>query len=137
MATQEDMRIEAIRRLKSFNVMPEVIEKFKNGKLLVSERQSGVFDGILYDADTYEGLVDYIMDYQDRTGYLVYHIQRTMTDFGEMFALLTVSTYDEEWDYELDGEYCFAYVWNKTCPEFSKAGTVGIVGKNGGVSRTF
>ena len=71
---------------------------------------------------------------------LVYHVIHQFTNIGELFNLLYVSKYTEEWEADMDdigiGEV-LAYVVNKDMPDCSEFGTIGIEPINGGVRRTW
>lgn len=71
-----------------------------------------------------------------------YAITHEYTDFGECwdFLLTTeVGKDDEEMYYAKDFNcyYALAYVYNKTIPEFSELGTIGVKSFGGGLMRTF
>lgn len=71
----------------------------------------------------------------------VYGITHEYTEFGECYDFLLVTRYEEEWDRLLVKEddiyYAFAYVWNKTCDDFSELGTIGLRSFGGGIARFY
>lgn len=116
---------EAVNRMKELHLMGDVITKFKKGHLLVSEA-----GGILYDPD--EHALDAIEDTK-KYG-TPYHVIRS----GEMYSVLYVSKYPEEWEmehYDVRSHCIIANVWNKD-GEFSEIGDIGVSFANGGLVRT-
>ena len=71
-------------------------------------------------------LLEYIRDFEERTGCLVYYVIGSDTTMGYMYSLLYVSSYPEDWDHHLryckDGSFIVgAWVWNvdhEWCSEF-------------------
>lgn len=127
--TQKD---EAIRRLRKIGVMDEVVENFKNDKLMISESA-----GILYDLnDRAKAAIEKMKEYSADA--LPYHLIHSFTEFGELYAVLFVSSNRDDWPSDgPDREgYVFSYVYNATDPSFSEYGDIVIQGANGGVVRT-
>lgn len=127
--TQKD---EAIRRLRKIGVMDEVVENFKNDKLMMSEPA-----GILYYLnDGAKEAIDKMKEYSADA--LPYHVIHSFTEFGELYTVLFVSSNRDDWPSDgPDREgYVFSYVYNATDPSFSEYGDVVIQGANGGVVRT-
>ena len=133
MATREEMHKEAIERLKTLKVMPSVIRDFKAGRLMVSEPPLG---GLYWLDDDEKKMVEKV---EKEFGGLVYHVVRAFTEFGKLDALLWVSQYDEEWEYErediADG-IVFSYVVNHDTDWCSEFGSIQVVPLNGGLLRT-
>lgn len=137
---------EAEKRLKLLQILPTVINYFKKHKIVCySERQNKYFDGILYDINNHQELKEIIKEFEDQRHALVYHAQLAKYEFGLCLSILFVSKYPEEW--EMDQEdlkadskgimYPYAYVYNIDIPDFSDMGKIGIVRKNGGISRIY
>ncbi len=128
------MKEEAIKRLKLLNVHPNVLRDFiKEDKLNYSE------NGILFWVDNNKEWADRIRRWEEKTGFLVYHVIYNKTDFGELLTLLFVSTYEEEWESDvrdLKNGFPIAYVMNLDDDFCSEMGTVGVVMRYGGVIRT-
>ena len=135
-----NMKQEAIARLKLLKISDNVIKEFEEGVLNYSERLSKDFDGILYWVNNEETYAKAVKDFEHEYGGLVYHAQLTHSDFGDLLSLLYVGKDSELWDNDrkelAEGE-ALAYVVNLTEPMFSELGYIGIVPKNGGVSRTY
>ena len=133
-ATKEQMKQEALARMKLLDLHPNVIKEFElEGKLNYSEGMLG----ILYRATDEIGEV--VHNFENQNGYLVYHVIDNHTDIGRMLTLLYVSTKMTEWAADKQDlcEGCpLAYVANLTYPECSEFGSVGVRSCNGGVVRT-
>lgn len=138
---RELQKKEALKRMKALALSKNVIEEFKSGVIYYSERQSSVFDGILYWIDNDKHYAEEIKKFEAEHDYLVYHAQLLHTQFGDLLSLLFVSTAPDDWEGDLDeiknDKQTFAYVINMDDPYSSEFGTIGIKAKNGGVSRTF
>lgn len=134
---------EAISRLEKLRVMPEVIEKFKKGELMYSERQNVILPATLYDFDEYANPMYHMKEKVDEwqkehPDYLIYHLQLSYMECGALLSILFVTNTEEEWIYDTEdmaSNLCFCYVLNLTYPECSEFGTIGIRGCCGGVVR--
>ena len=132
----EEKKIEAIKRMNYLQLMPEAIEKYKNGEVLTSE-----YFGILYDVNTETKKL--IKEFEEKNEAMVYHVIKGTYDFGNgekmiMDSLLYISDEKEEWKYDrndMKHGYIMSYVYNETYPDLSEFGTVGVVPINGGLSR--
>ena len=137
---------EAMKRLELLKLFPNVITDFeKYERVYYSERQNKIFDGILYwisNNKDYERLVE---EFEKEYNALVYHAQLVRLDFGLCLSMLFVSQYQDEWEMERNDlinshngiMYPYAYVANLSEPEFSEIGRIGIIRKNGGISRVY
>lgn len=127
-------REEAIKRLKVLKVHEKVLREFKEeGKLNKSEQL-----GILYWLDDNE--VTMIKEFEQEYDAIVYHVIHQFTNIGELYNLLYVSLEDDEWciDQEDLASGCtLAYVINKTMPDCSEFGSIGVEPCNGGVDRVW
>lgn len=133
-ATKEQMKQEALARMKLLKLHPNVIKKFKEEDKL---NYSMGMHGMLYWATGEIGEV--VQKFENQTGYLVYHVIHNNTEIGRMLTLLYVSTEMEEWNTDKQDlqEGCpLAYVENMTYPDCSEFGSVGVRPANGGVVRT-
>ena len=134
MASREKMKAVAIERMKKIGIMEQPIKEFEEeGKLNLSEN-----GGMLYWLD--DGQKAMVEKFEQENEALVYHVIHQFTNIGELFNLLYVSKYTEEWEADMDdigiGEV-LAYVVNKDMPDCSEFGTIGIEPINGGVTRTW
>ena len=133
--SKETKKMEAIKRMKALDLYKPYIKAFeKENKIFMSEMTGGVYE---FDDDT--ELVAKVKAFEEENNALVYHVIRTMTQFGELFNFLYVSQYEEEWtmdNADIKEGYALAYVWNKTDEWCSEFGSIGVAGKFGGIVRT-
>ena len=140
MANLEQMKEEALKRMEKLKLHKNVLEDFKNGVLNKSERQNAIFNGILYHLDKEEekDVIQKIKEFEEKYGGIVYHVIMTRTTMGLMYSCLYVSKHEDEWQMDngdLEQGYCYAYVYNKDCPDCSEIGSIGINPVNGGLER--
>lgn len=133
--SMETKKAEAIKRMKALDLYKPYITLFeKNNQIFLSEMTGGV-----YEFNNDEELVAKVKAFEEEYDALVYHVIRTMTQFGELYNFLYVSKYVEEWEMDNDDiseGYALAYVWNKTDEWCSEFGSIGVQGKFGGIVRT-
>lgn len=156
--TIEEMRKEAAERMRLLGLLDEkeqsVIRDFeKEHKVYVSRPMNmGVMVGVLYEwSDEERRLVEKV---EDRFQILVYHVIRNVTNVGILYAMLSVSSYEEEWQaerralkgIETDGANPLAYVWNAGQQEeealdlskgFGEWGSILVVRGEGGLCQIF
>lgn len=131
---------EALVRIKMLGLHPNVAKELEKDIKYYSERQSKLFDGILYWIINNEKFVNAVKEFEEKTNNYVYHAQLTHFEFGDCLALMYVSNNEKEWKREREelaegNVYC--YVVNLDEPNFSEYGYVGIKPKNGGVTRIY
>ena len=139
---RETMKNEALKRMETIELMPEVITNFKDkDTVYVSERQNEWFNAILYSTDSYEGLNEVIQEFEKDYGGLVYHVQLThYMEFGDLFSLFYVSKNENEWEDDnelLERGETLAYVHNMSAPFCSELGYIGFNPSMGGVERVW
>ena len=127
-------KTQAVERMKKLGIMEQPVKEFENeGKLNLSEN-----GGLLYYLNEDEQkMVD---DFEKENNGLVYHVIKSRTTIGLMYALLYVSEYLEEWEMDMEdlGEgQALAYVVNMDMPDCSEFGTIGIKPSVGGLIRTW
>ena len=127
-------KAQAIERMKKLGIMEQPVKEFEEeGKLNLSEN-----GGLLYYLNEDEQkMVD---DFEKENNGLVYHVIKSRTTIGLMYALLYVSEYLEEWEMDMEdlGEgQALAYVVNMDMPDCSEFGTIGIKPSVGGLVRTW
>lgn len=137
---KEMQKQEAVRRMKTIKLSSAVIKEFeKENVVYYSERQSRIFDGILYWISNEDKFVKIVSDFEKEFDALVYHAQLSPTEFGDLLALLYVSSHQSEWESDLNdlmiGE-AIAYVVNVDYNE-GELGSIGVEPRNGGISRTW
>ena len=134
MTKRERMTKEAINRLETLGVMDTVISDFKNGILNASEH--GLVPGALFHLTDEEKQM--VKDIEEEYGGMVYHCIRCLTSFGELFNMLWVSKYEDEWEREnknMEEYMVFSYVVNLSDPLCSEFGSIMVAPKNGGLIR--
>ena len=133
--SMEIKKAEAIKRMKVLDLYSAYINAFeKKDQIFMSEMTGGV-----YEFDDNIELVSKVKEFEEENNALVYHVIRTMTQFGELYSFLYVSDYDDEWQMDNDDiadGYAMAYVWNKTDEWLSEFGSIGVQGRFGGIIRT-
>lgn len=133
-ATKEQMKQEALARMKLLDMYPYVVERFDEGDIIYYTWEVSGTLFLLADE-----IREVVQKFENQTGYLVYHVIDNNTSIGRMLTLLYVSTEMDEWaaDKQDLQEGCpLAYVENLTYPDCSEFGSVGVKPFNGGVVRT-
>lgn len=121
---REKMINEAIERMEILELLDlseeSVISDFKENNIIYasSPMNLGVMVGVLYKlSDAERRLVRKI---EKKYDILVYHIIKNETSIGVMYALLSVSSNEDEWkadraalkDIDREAAHPLAYVWN-------------------------
>jgi hypothetical protein len=156
-ATAEEMKQEAVRRLKMINYYAPAIERFeKEGVIMFSEGALAkiVFEnegktsehladmrGMLYEItpDSEPKFYKAVKDFEQENECLAYATIHTKAQFGELLTILYVTIHKQEWgmdNEDLKEKAPCAYVVNFDTPEFSEFGSVGIECINGGLYQT-
>lgn len=141
--TREDMRAEGVERMTLLNLHPQAVREFAKG-----EKVNFSLSGILYWLD--EKMTEEVKAFEKKYNCMVYHVIHSTTEIGELLTLLYVSSNDEDWeddradlkeaveDYKGIKFYNpYAYVINRSNPDFSEFGRVGIKPMFGGVIRIY
>ncbi len=131
--TIEEARQEAIKRMKKLNFHSNVLTDFEEERLNKSE-----LIGVLYWLNNEE--IKAVREFEAEHESIVYHVIHQFTNIGELYSFLYVKLDDEEWkmdDEGVDQHEALAYVWNKTTPQFSEFGYIGIRSQIGGLVRTW
>lgn len=129
----EEAKQEALKRMKKLNFHPNVLSDFKEDIINKSE-----LIGILYWLNDEE--IKAVREFEAEHESVVYHVIYQSTNVGELYSFLYVKLDDEEWEMDKEGlkqREVLAYVWNKTAPEFSEFGYIGIRPQFGGLVRTW
>jgi hypothetical protein len=131
-ATREEMIAEAKQRMLLLDISKGIIKDFiEDGVVSLSE---GI--GYLYWIDEEEKPM--VEELEKKTGGVVYHMIKTYTEIGLMYAILYVSPDKSEWEDDkgnLSQGYAFSYVVNKDEPAFSEFGSIGFRRNIGGLIR--
>lgn len=131
--TREMKKAEALERMKMLKLHSNVINEFQNqDKVNLSE-----YGGFLYWLN--DDQKKRVAEFEKKYDALVYHVIRSITEFGELLSYLYVSDSEEEWEMDredLTNGTALVYVENlndKWCSEF---GSIGIQPSLGGLLRT-
>ena len=125
---------EALERMKMLKLHSNIIKEFdKDGIVNLSEN-----GGFLYWLNSdQQAIVD---EFEAEHDALVYHVIHNYTEFGELYSILYVSKYEEEWDddrNDLKDGCAFVYVKNINYDSCSEFGSIGIRPQFGGLVRLF
>lgn len=125
---------EALERMKMLKLHGNIIKEFdKEGIVNLSEN-----GGFLYWLDSdQQAIVD---EFEAEHDALVYHVIHDFTELGELYSLLYVSKYEEEWEDErtdLKDGYVFVYVKNVNDTQNSEFGSIGVKPQFGGLVRKY
>lgn len=131
----EDYQImldEAVERMRNLDMSENAIKALQSGDVWMSEGIGALYE--IEDGEYAAGIVEDVLD----KGMFPYHVIHDMTNFGEMFSVLVVGSYPEEWEYDresLEDGYALADVYNKN-GDFDDLGSIGIRPSIGGLVRT-
>ena len=125
---------EALERMKMLKLHGNIIKEFdKEGIVNLSEN-----GGFLYWLDSdQQAIVD---EFEAEHDALVYHVIHDFTELGELYSLLYVSKYEEEWEDErtdLKDGYVFVYAKNVDDDFCSEFGSIGVKPQFGGLVRKY
>lgn len=122
--TNEDKKIEALKRIKELRLHPNVAKGFENSNLINFSVPplGGLFWATEEDKER-------IKKFENEHNALVYTGIRSYTTIGQLDSYLFVSDYKEEWDMDNEGIRngdILAYVYNHAAPDFSEIGYISI-----------
>lgn len=129
-ANGEEMKKEAIERLKMLNVHKNVLNEFINENKL--NKSEGI-NGSLFWLNNEEQ--EKVKEYEENWNVLVYHVIKSYTvEFGEIYDLLYITDEKEFWEDErklLENEIVLTH----TLGPFEESGDIIVKSMNGGVIR--
>ena len=131
--TMEQKKIEALERMKTLKLYPNVIKEFEKENI-VNMSENGGFLYWLNDEQK-----EIVSAFEAEHDALVYHVIHDFTGFGELLTFFYVSDYEEEWEYDredLKDGYTCAYVKNLSDDMCSEFGSVCFKQQFGGLVRT-
>ena len=134
--TRQEMKAEAIKRMKMLNLHPNVIKDMLLDEEILNYSE-GPLGGIYWMEETQ---LERVKEIESKYGCMVYFGILSHTNMGDMMSYLIVSKYDEEWDMEredIEQNIVFCFVDNLTYPEFSELGSIGIQKIFGGLKRVY
>lgn len=124
MPTREEMKAEAIKRMRLMRIFPQTVNQFDKSDLVnISEPPLGGF----FWADDFQKEI--IKKFEEENDALVYMGVMSYTHFGKLLTLLFVSKYKREWRYDrrdLSEKLAVAYVYNYDHPDSSECGSIGF-----------
>ncbi len=130
---KERQKAEAISRMQKLNIHEQTIKEFE---------ESGVVnksEGIGYLFWLSDDEKEIVAEFEKEYGAMVFHVIHSLTTYGELYNLLFVSKYEEEWasdNADLDDSmYVIAQVVNVTYPECSDMGGIIVEPSIGGLIR--
>lgn len=126
---KEEMKKEAITRMKMLKLHPNIIKEFSNKGILNLS-----LNAALYYLN--EEQLARVQEFEKEYNALVYHVIQS----GQMLSFLYVSEYQEEWEddrCDLERNYSFVYVVNLIDESCSEFGSIGIQPCVGGVLRIY
>lgn len=133
--TLEEMKAEAVERLKLLGLGPEIIREF--------EKTGEIYSCVGYDGHpvpTDPILKEQIKKLEKENEFMVFLNIHSEMLYCSMDSLLIVSKYREDWEPELtdiEEGYAMTYTVNQTYPECSEMGSIGFRHtKSGGIIRT-
>lgn len=131
-ASQEEMKLEALNRMKMLLLHQNVINEFKEeNKLNKSEGPLG----ILYWLDEEEKCI--IKEFEEKWNVLVYHIIKTFTkDMGAIYDLLYITDEKDYWEEERK-RLEQGIVLSHTKSQFSESGDIFVINVSGGLARLY
>ncbi len=132
---KSELKLQAGKIMEMLGISEHDIEFFKDHNVVKEH------DGI--KARTicmHEEIEPYVRTYEKETGSVVYAVIHSYTSFGELYAMLIVPKFVEDWDKLVipsdNGRFLvYAYVRNVDNDECSESGYVVVESKNGILSR--
>ena len=136
--TREEMKKEALRRMKWMEIYEEVINAFEEDDIVTVSYKAGEPQHNVLFLEGADGFMrELVRNVEEEYGVLVYHIIWNDTCFGEIWTLLFVSPTSSDWEYEnyllKDHWITYAYVDSEIESGVSE---VKICPFEGGVLRT-
>ena len=131
-ASREEMKEEALNRMKMLLLHQNVINEFKKeNKLNKSEGPLGT----LYWLDEEEG--DIVKEYEKKWNVLVYHVIKTFTkDMDVIYDLLYITDEKDYWE-EDRNRLEQGIVLSHTKSQFSESGDIFVINVSGGLARLY
>jgi hypothetical protein len=115
---------EAVFRMKKWGLFKPIREAFEEDSLIA---ESAPPYGACYWLD--KDQVKRIREFEKENNALVYHVIHSFTSFGEMESYLYVCDDQDEWELDhedMEAGQQIAYVFNKTAPDCSEFGAIGV-----------
>lgn len=139
MTTREQQKTRALELMQKMGIYKPYVKAFeKDGIITTFEGYGGFWTTKDNGAD--EDLLNKIKEIENKHNCVVYAVTHEIVEFGELYDLLIVQKEEDEWEYSFydnrDNRYtAFAYVYNKSIPEFSEFGNIMVHSFGGGIRR--
>lgn len=131
-ASREEMKQEAIQRLKMLKVHENVIKDLENENTI--NRSDGPL-GLLFWLNEKEK--QFVREFENKYNVFVYHVIKTNTiDFGFIYDLLYITDEKEFWQ-EDKKQLKVGLALSYTKSQFSESGDIAIEKVNGGLVRLY
>ena len=131
--TQKEKAIGTMHKLDIFELYIKEFEETQTVCLFEG------FGGFYIENYNEPQLLEKIKEVESDYGIIVYAVTHELTEFGEIYDLLYISKYTEDWKYSIEKDgityYVSAYAWNKSDDFCSEFGTIGVVSRGGGIAR--
>lgn len=132
--SRESMKEESLLRMEAYHLRKDVIDAFRDDKVLCSE------DGQIVELP--EEIKEKIAAWEDKYKNMCYHVIHSKNLFGkiETYDFLYTSCYMEDWEYEsglADCDMVMVRSENITVPDWSASGSIAIVEENGVLRREY
>lgn len=124
---------EAMERMKQLRLYPNIIKEFAKEDIVNLSEHGGMLYWLNRDQQKI------VREFEEKYDAVVYHVIHNNTEFGELYSLLYVSEYEEEWEddrSDLKDGCPIAYVENIDDGICSEFGSIGIRMQFGGLVRT-
>lgn len=131
-ASKEEMKKEALERIKILGLLENVYNEFEQNDIL----NVSYYGALYYPTEKQKQRIE---EFEKESGNLVYHVIDNMTSIGELLTFLYVSKHKQEWNFdkqELLNGTPIAYVANVSDEICSEYGSIGIKPWMGGLLRT-
>jgi hypothetical protein len=133
----EKQKKEAIARMKLLRIIPDAIEQFRKGDVVM--KSEAPFGALYWLSDDEKEMVS---EFEKKFDAKVYMVVRANTSMGLMDSLLYVGKDEDEWIYDRDDleyegdKYPMSYTVNHEDDWCSEFGRVGVKPMFGGLIRT-
>lgn len=139
MATREQQKTRALELMQKMGIYDPYIKAFEKNEIITTFEHYGGF-WTTEENGAEKDLLNKIREIEAKHNCLVYAITHEVVEFGELYDLLIVQKQENEWDYSFydngNKQYtAFAYVYNKSVPEFSEFGDISVHSFGGGIRR--
>ena len=125
---REEKKAEAIRRMKALGYFDLSIAEFEKYDMVMTN-EPPLYAHFYIDDERDGELKKWVDEFEEKNNALVYAVIHSLTTIGEMYSLLYVEDYKEEWKY-FDEDYPYgivmAYVINVDAPHCSEFGSMRV-----------